>query len=790
MDPPFGPSTYSDGLKKETWRHSLILSFQTLGVVYGRFSTAPLYVFGTIQTTNFKSNETAYEYFSFLFWTLTIVSLLKYTFIVLRADDNGEGGIFALYSLLCRHCKVGLLPNDRSTEEIMQHEEVSTLRGKVESRARKAIRNRRSSHYFMLFIALFGACMIIGDGVITPSISVLSVSSGLQRSLSNIKYTSSTDAEQTISDDLRKYVPVPSACVITVGLFILQYYGTHKIGFMFAPIVTIWLLFISGVGMYNVFHWDPKIFSAISPVYMYRFVRKINKASWKSLNSILLCVAGSETMFTDLGHFSRRSIKLTFVCLIYPALVLCYAGQAAFISKHWNGTENFNHLSESVPKHLRHVFILLSLLASAVGSQATITATFSIINQCLTLGCFPRVKVIHTSDKRLGQVYIPDVNWLLMALSLSVTIGFHDVTRIANAAGMAIVFGMIVTTCMMSLVIALYWEKSLFVSGCFLMFFGFVEAVYVSACMLSFHKGAWYLFVISAVSFTIMLAWHYGTMKKYEFDLQNRVSTEWLTDYSPGLGVSRVRGIGLIYTDIVTGIPAFFSHFITNLPAFHQVLIFVSFKPHPVPCVPPSERYLVGRVGNKDYRIYRCIVRYGYCDQVRDTDNFEEQIIGSIGEFISLEESDSESLASPEGRMMIVGKPLVESNALIPIHDTTSVAGSTNIANNETLTSPSGDFIERKTAVRRKKVRFLIPEGGARMRLSVREELQELIDARESGTAYFLGQSHLTVRDDSNFLKKFLIMAFVFLDRNCREPPVALNIPHAALVEVGMVYII
>ncbi|KAJ6868361.1 hypothetical protein NC651_033434 [Populus alba x Populus x berolinensis] len=672
----------------------------------------------------------------------------------------------------------------------MQHEEVSTLRGKVESRARKAIRNHRSGHYLMLFTALFGACMIIGDGVITPSISALSASSGLQRSLSNIKYTSSTDAEQTISDDLKKYVPVPSACVITIGLFVLQYYGTRKIGFMFAPIVTIWLLFISGLGIYNVFYWDPKIFSAISPAYMYRFVRKINKASWKSLNSILLCIAGSETMFTDLGHFSKRSIKITFVCLIYPVLVLCYAGQAAFISKHWNDTENFNHLSESVPKHLRHVFILLSLLASAVGSQATITATFSIINQCLALRCFPRVKVIHTSDKRLGQVYIPDVNWLLMALSLSVTIGFHDITRIANAAGMAIVFGMIVTTCMMSLVIALYWEKSLFVSGCFMMFFGFVEAVYVSACMLSFHKGAWYLFVISAVSFTIMLAWHYGTMKKYEFDFQNKVSTEWLTDYSPGLGVSRVPGIGLIYTDMVTGIPAFFSHFITNLPAFHQVLIFVSFKPQPVPCVPPRERYLVGRVGTKDYRIYRCIVRYGYCDQIRDTDDFEEQIISSIGEFISLEESDCESLTSPEGRMMIVGKPLLDRNALIPIHDTTSVAGSTSIANNETLGSPLEDSTERKTPVRRKKVRFLMPEGSPRMRVSVREELQELIDARESGTAYFLGQSHLTVRNDSNFLKKFLIKAYVFLDKNCREPPVALNIPHAALVEVGMVYII
>ncbi|CAK7349524.1 unnamed protein product [Dovyalis caffra] len=760
MDPPLSSATYSDGHMKETWRHTLILSFQTLGVVYGRLSTAPLYVFGTIQTTDFKSNQTAYEYFSFIFWTLTVVSLLKYAVIVLRADDNGEGGIFALYSLLCRHAKVGLLPNDRSTTEVMQHEEVNTSSIKVESRARRALKKYRSSHYLMLFTALFGACMIIGDGVITPSISVLSASSGLQRSLSDIK------------------------------CFATSHYGTHKIGFMFAPIVTLWLLFISGVGIYNIFHWDPKIFSAISPAYMYTFVRKMDKSSWKSLGSILLCIAGSETMFTDLGHFSKKSIKITFIFLIYPLLVLCYAGQAAFISKHWNGTENFNHLRESVPKHLRHVFTLLSLLASAIGSQAAITASFSIINQCLALGCFPRVKVIHTSDKRHGQVYIPDVNWLLMALSLSVTLGFRDITRIANAAGMAIVFGMIVTTCMMSLVIGLYWEKSLFVSGCFLMFFGFVEAVYVSACMLSFHKGAWYLFVILAVSFTIMLAWHYGTMKKYEFDLQNKVSTEWLTDYSPGLGVSRVPGIGLIYTDIVTGIPAFFSHFITNLPAFHQVLIFVSFKPQPVPCVPPGERYLVGRVGSKDYRIYRCIVRYGYCDQVRDTDDFEEQIIGSIGEFISLEESDYESLTPNEGRMMIVGKPLLDRKALIPTDDTNLVSSSANVANNETVASTVGDLIERNTPIRRKKVRFLMRENSPEMRVSVREELQELINARESGTAYILGQSHLTVRDGSNFLKTFLIMAYVFLDKNCREPPVALKIPHAALVEVGMVYII
>lgn len=332
----------------------------------------------------------------------------------------------------------------------------------------------------------------------------------------------------------------------------------------------------------------------------------------------------------------------------------------------------------------------------------------------------------------------------------------------------------------MSLVIALYWEKSLVVSVCFLMFFGFIEAVYVSSCMLSFHKGAWYLAVLVALSLAVMLSWHYGTKKKYEFDLENKVSVEWLTDLSPGLGVSRVPGIGLIYTDIVTGIPAFFSHFITNLPAFHQVLIFVSFKSLPVPYVLPNRRYLVGRVGSKNFKIYRCIVRYGYCDHVRDTDDFEDQIIRSIGEFISLEENDFESLASPEGRMIIVGKPSPDGNALIPLQDSQATTETIAAASDEIQPSPP----------RRKKVRFMLPAKTPKLRDSVREELQELVDARESGTAYFLGQPHLAVHGGSNFLKKFLIMIYIFLDKNSREPPVALNIPHAALVEVGMLYTI
>ncbi|VVA19558.1 PREDICTED: potassium transporter [Prunus dulcis] len=836
MDPQLGSANQF----KETWKHTVLLSFQSLGVIYGQLSTAPLYVFGTMNAEDIKSEETVYELFSCIFWTINIISLLKYAFIVLRADDNGEGGTFALYSLLCRHAKVGLLPNDTSANEVMHYETGSPFKIKVESRARRAIEKHKSSHYLMLFLALFGSCMTIGVGVLTPALSVYSVSSGVQRSMSDMAhlFSSSPRKQEAISNAFEKCeyfvikgtlahmsskmesketgetkrrnthytwkintthsepvnhdgqslsdVPVPTASAILVCLFTLQHYGTHKIGFIFAPIIVIWLIFIGGGGVYNIFHWNKQIIHAVSPMYIYRFVKNIEIKSWRSLGSIVLCVAGSEAMFADLGHFRKKSIKITFVCLIYPVLVLCYAGQAAYISKNLH-VADFNHLSESIPHRIRHWFIALSLLASVVGSQATITASFSIINQCLALGCFPRVKVIHTSDKIHGQVYIPDINWLLMVLSLAVTIGFHDIMRIGSATGLAVISGMLVTTCLMSLVIALYWEKNLFESVCFLIFFGSIEVMYVSACMLNFHKGAWYLVVLLALSLTVMLSWHYGTKKKLEFDLQNKVSAEWLTDISPGLGVTRVPGIGFIYTDIVTGIPAFFSHFITNLPAFHQVLIFVSFKSLPMPYVPASRRYLIGRVGPKDLKIYRCVVRYGYCDPIRDTDNFEEQIISSIGEFIIMEENEFESLNSSEGRMVVVGKPPADGSALIPLNETNSDEES--VSNIETQLAPMvADAVESGLgSVMRKKVRFVLPANSPKMLASVRDELQELIDARESGTAYFLGQVHLAVRDGSDVLKRLLIMTYAFCDKNCREPPVALNIPHAALVEVGMV---
>ncbi|XP_054789053.1 potassium transporter 2-like isoform X1 [Prosopis cineraria] len=785
MDCQLHPDAIFDEVKKKTWKQTILLSSQIVGVVYGQISTAPLYVFGTMYPSDVNSEEVVYELFSFIFWTLTVISLLKYAFIMLKVDNDGEGGTFALYSLLCRHAKVGLLPNDRSTDEVMHYEDKNPSHRNVDSRARRAIEKHKSCHYLLLSLALFGSCMTIGDGVLTPALSALSASKGVERSLTDLSriFSSSQHSQQSVSDAIKKYVPVPSSCVILVGLFVLQPCGTRKIGFMFAPIIFVWLLFVAGVGVHNIFQWDVKIIYKISPLYMLRFIRNIDARRWRLLGSVILCVAGSEAMFADLGHFSQKSIKITFICLIYPLLVLNYAGQAAYISKNFN-TEDFIHLSGSMPRSCNHIFTILSLFASAVGSQATITATFSIINQCLALNCFPRVKVIHTSKKIHGQIYIPDINWLLMILSLTVTIGFRDLVKIGNATALAIISGMLVTTSLMSLIIALYWEKNFFLSACFLVCFGSLEAAYLSACLLQFHKGAWYLFVLLVVTMTIMIAWHYGTKKKYEFDTENKVPTEWLIEVSPNLSISRVPGIGFIYTDIVAGIPAFFSHFITNLPAFHQVLIFVSFKSLPVPYIPESERYLIGRIGPKVYKIYRCIVRYGYCDHVRDSDNFEEQIIRSIGEFINVEQSDIESIDSPDRRMIIIGNSSSsQGNALVPLEDLEST-DMPSLVSSESQVSP---VASPPPAAKRKKVRFMLPANSPKMQASVRKELLELIDARESGSAYFLGQSHLVVRDGSNILKRFLIMTYHLSEKNCREPPVALKIPHAALVEVGMV---
>ncbi|KAB2034073.1 hypothetical protein ERO13_D04G053900v2 [Gossypium hirsutum] len=579
-------------------------------------------------------------------------------------------------------------------------------------------------------------------------------------------------------------VEVPAACAILIFLFALQHYGTHRVGFLFAPVVITWLLCISAIGVYNIFYWNPKVYQALSPFYMYKFLKKTQKGGWMSLGGILLCITGSEAMFADLGHFSQLSIKIAFTFVVYPSLILAYMGQAAYLSKHHILETDYRiGFYVSVPEKIRWPVLVIAIFAAVVGSQAIITGTFSIIKQCSALGCFPRVKIIHTSSKMHGQIYIPEINWTLMLLCLAVTVGFRDTKRMGNASGLAVITVMLVTTCLMSLVIVLCWHKSVFLAILFIFFFGSIEALYFSASLIKFLEGAWVPIALALIFSAIMYVWHYGTLKKYEFDVQNKVSINWLLALGPTLGIVRVRGIGLIHTELVSGIPAIFSHFVTNLPAFHQVVVFLCIKSVPVPHVSPKERFLVGRVGPKEYRLYRCIARYGYRDVHKDDLEFEKDLICSIAEFIRSERPecsipilDSEN----DERMTVIGTSSSNLEG-IRMHEDGDVDSSEIVGTSEPRVAKSPEKV-------RKRVRFIVPES-SQIDNGMKEELRELMEAREAGMAFILGHSYVRAKKGSSLIKKIVInLGYDFLRRNSRGPTYALSIAHASTLEVGMVY--
>ncbi|KAG8072246.1 hypothetical protein GUJ93_ZPchr0006g45098 [Zizania palustris] len=769
MDLEGGQRVGVPGKRRESWGASLLLAYQSLGVVYGDVATSPLYVYKSAFAGNdiqhSAGNEEIYGVLSFVFWTLTLISLVKYVLIVLRADDGGEGGTFALYSLICRHVRVGLLPGGGTGDELTAGGKCAGRRdARPMSRSRAVLERYRVLQRLLLLFALLGTCMVIGDGVLTPAVSVFSAVSGLELSMEK---------------EHHKYVELPVTCAILIALFALQHYGTHRVGFLFAPIVCIWLLCISTIGVYNIVHWNHHVYRALSPYYMYQFLKKTQTGGWMSLGGILLCVTGSEAMYADLGHFSQSSIKIAFMSMVYPALVLAYMGQAAYISQH-HSFENTYHIGfyVSVPEKLRWPVLVIAILAAVVGSQAIITGTFSIIKQCSSLSCFPGVKIVHTSSTVHGQIYIPEINWILMILCLAVTLGFRNTKHLANAQGLAVITVMLVTTCLMSLVIVLCWNKSIFLALGFLLFFGTIEVLYFSASLVKFHEGAWVPITLSFIFMIVMCVWHYGTIKKYEFDFQNKVSVNWLLNLGPSLGIVRVRGIGLIHTDLVSGIPAIFSHFVTNLPAFHQVLVFLCVKSVPVPHVQPEERFLVGRIGPKEYRLYRVIIRYGYRDVQKDDLEFEKDLVSSIAEFIRGGGSDHNGVLEDTEK---------------------SCEKLSSISNGIPLCEEDGELVESASphkdtnntqvvAANRKKARFTLPKN-AQLDSEVHRELQELVDAREAGMSFILGHSYMKAKSGSSFVKRIVINFFYeFLRRNSRGPSYAANIPHASTLEVGMVY--
>ncbi|KAG5522253.1 hypothetical protein RHGRI_034439 [Rhododendron griersonianum] len=716
--------------EKESWRTVLTLAYQSLGVVYGDLSISPLYVYKSTFAEDIehsKTNEEIYGVLSFVFWTLTLVPLLKYVFIVLRADDNGEGGTFALYSLICRHARVNSLPNCQlADEELSSYKKHVTApaASAFGSSVKSALERHRVLQKCLLVLALIGACMVIGDGVLTPAISVFSAVSGVELAMSKEHHKCQ---EERFDGGVQLDVEVPVACIILIALFALQHYGTHRVGFLFAPVVVTWLLCISAIGVYNIFRWNPHVYKALSPYYMYKFLKKTQRGGWMSLGGILLCITGSEAMFADLGHFSQLSIQRIL----------------------------------SVKSYLSFVYLHKLVLSNT-----------------LELGYWFRnrkgEKPSPFDPKKCG-------NTVFLWSSLT---GFRDTKRLGNASGLAVITVMLVTTCLMSLVIVLCWHQSVFLALGFVFFFGTIEALYFSASLIKFLEGAWVPIALSFIFMLIMYVWHYGTLKKYEFDMQNKVSVDWLLGLGPSLGIVRVRGIGLIHTELVSGIPAIFSHFVTNLPAFHQILIFLCIKSVPIPHVKHEERFLVGRIGPREYRLYRCIVRYGYRDVQKDDLEFEKDLVCVLAEFIRTGKvgahNPGEDSEKEDERMAVIGTPSTHTEG-IRMHE--------DEANNPPHASTS-QLKENESPVTqpRRRVRFVIPES-PEIDKGAREELQELMEARDAGVVYILGHSYIRAKQGSSLVKKLVInYGYDLLRRNSRAHTTALSVPHASTLEVGMAY--
>ncbi|KAH0768311.1 hypothetical protein KY285_004182 [Solanum tuberosum] len=746
---------------------AILLAFQTLGVVFGDVGTSPLYTFSVMfSKAPVNGNEDVLGALSLVLYTLILVPLVKYVLIVVWANDDGEGGTFALYSLLCRHAKVNLLPN-----QLRSDARISSFRLKVPSpelerslKIKERLEASLTLKKLLLMLVLVGTSMVIADGVVTPAMSVMSAVGGLKVGLPGVKQD--------------QVVMISVACLVV--LFSVQKYGTSKVGLVVGPALFIWFCSLGGIGVYNLIKYDSHVWRAFNPVHIYYYFKRNSTKAWYSLGGCLLCATGSEAMFADLCYFSVRSVQLTFMFLVLPCLLLGYLGQAAYLME--NHADTTQAFFSSVPSGAFWPVFLIANIAALIASRAMTTATFSCIKQSTALGCFPRLKIVHTSRKFMGQIYIPVMNWFLLALSLVLVCSISSIYEIGNAYAIAELGVMMMTTILVTIVMLLIWQINILIVLSFIIIFLGLELTFFSSVLWSVGDGSWIILVFAVVLFLIMYIWNYGSKLKYETEVKQKMSMDLLRELGPNLGTVRAPGIGLLYNELAKGIPAIFGHFLTTLPAVHSMIIFVCIKYVPVPVVPQNERFLFRRVCPRSYHIFRCIARYGYKDARKENHHtFEQLLIESLEKFIrreaqerSLESdgdcSDSEEeysfsrvLVAPNGSVYSLGIPL-----LADFRDTGKAV----------MEESTSEELKPGTSSE-----SLVSEAEQ----SLEKELSFIRKAKESGVVYLLGHGDIRARKNSWFIKKLIINYFyAFLRKNSRRGTANLSVPHSHLVQGGI----
>ncbi|KAM1207614.1 hypothetical protein COP2_008425 [Malus domestica] len=732
--------------KGADWSVIMHLAFQSVGIVYGDIGTSPLYVYASTFTKGINHSDDILGVLSLIFYTLTLIPLIKYVLIVLRANDNGDGGTFALYSLLCRYAKVGLTPSQQAEDRDVSNFqlELPTKSVKRASRLKSSLENSPFAKIFLLFATMLGTSMVIGDGVLTPCISVLSAVGGIK--------------EATSAMTQGRVVLI--SVVILIALFMVQRFGTDKVGYSFAPIICIWFTMIGGIGIYNFIKFDPTVVKALNPQYIVDYFRRNKKDAWISLGGIVLAITGTEALFADVGHFTVRSIQISMCTVTYPALILAYIGQASFLRKH--------HLLvadtffKSIPKPLYWPMFVVAVMAAIIASQAMISGTFSIIQQSLSLGCFPRVKIVHTSTKYAGQVYIPEVNYLLMLACVGVTLGFRSTAKIGNAYGIAVVFVMTLTSSFLVLIMIMIWKTNIFLVISYVLVIGSVELLYLSSVLYKFDQGGYLPLAFATLLMFVMFVWNDVHRRKYYYELEHKISPEQLKEIAVDANFSRMPGLALFYSELVQGIPPIFNHYAANVPALHSVLVFVSIKSLPISKVPLEERFLFRRVEPKDLNVFRCIARYGYTDVRNENEPFEGLLVEKLKEFIKdsfwiSQTNNMHSSANGDTTFEIEEE----------FEDSTLANGGEN--GKEDLKQQVDDHDKQQNLLDR--------------------EIEAIDKAWRRGVVHLTGENEVTAAKGAGIAKRILIdYAYNFLKRNLRQSDKVFDIPHKRLLKVGMTY--
>jgi KUP system potassium uptake protein len=536
------------------------LTLAAIGIVYGDIGTSPLYTLKTIFDKEHGLALTTANLLgivSLIFWGLTMIVSLKYVTLVLRADNRGEGGVMALMAL-----------------------------------ALNSVTRFSRWHFPLMLIGVFGATMFYGDSVITPAISVLGAIEGLE----------------VAAPGMAHYV-VPLTIAVLVALYSLQRRGTAGIGRWFGPIMVVWFLALAVMGVINIVQ-APVILQALNPLHAFRFMLENRFVAFVALGAVVLSLTGAEALYADMGHFGKRPIRIAWFLIVFPALALNYLGQGGLLILHPDAISNpfFQQLGAwSV-----YPLVVLSTMAAVIASQATISGTFSMTKQAIALGLLPRMRVLHTSESEIGQIYIPAVNWLQLIVVLIAVVSFGSSDRLAGAYGIAVTATMLATTILTFFVIRYRWHLPLVLCFAATGFFLVMDIMLFSASTLKLFHGGWFPLLLGAILLTVMLTWERGRGLVFE-NLQKHAIP--LEDFLQSLFVApppRVPGTAIFLRGESDGVPHALLHNLSHNKVLHERVVFLTVHMLEEPWVPPAEQALVVPLGHNCFQLN---VHYGFKDE-------------------------------------------------------------------------------------------------------------------------------------------------------------------------------